>query len=55
MTSNTSHLRADGTTFPPVTPDPPNPPGYASPLGDSVLDELDPEPGAPAAAPPEHG
>ena len=27
-----SHLRADGTTFPPVTPDPPPPPGYEEPV-----------------------
>ena len=26
-----SHLRPDGTTFPPVTPDPPPPPGYETP------------------------
>lgn len=30
--SNTTHLRPDGTVFPPVTPDPPPPPGYESPL-----------------------
>ena len=30
-----SHLRPDGTTFPPVTPDPPVPPGYEEPV---VLD-----------------
>ena len=30
--TNTSHLRPDGTTFPPVTPDPPNPPGYDEPV-----------------------
>jgi len=30
--SETTHLRADGTVFPPVTPDPPEPPGYVSPL-----------------------
>ena len=27
-----SHLRPDGTTFPPVTPDPPCPPGYEEPV-----------------------
>lgn len=27
-----SHLRPDGSTFPPVTPDPPPPPGYVDPL-----------------------
>ena len=31
----TSHLRGDGSVFPPVTPDPPAPPGYRSPLDDS--------------------
>jgi hypothetical protein len=31
MTSETSHLQPDGSTFPPVTPDPPPPPGYESP------------------------
>lgn len=30
----TTHLRGDGTVFPPVTPDPPAPPGYQSPLDD---------------------
>lgn len=30
----TSHLRPDGTTFPPVTPDPPAPPGYVDPIPD---------------------
>ena len=27
-----SQLRPDGTTFPPVTPDPPAPPGWVDPL-----------------------
>ena len=27
-----SHLMPDGTTFPPVTPDPPPPPGYVDPI-----------------------
>lgn len=31
---DTSHVRDDGTVFPPVTPDPPAPPGYRSPLDD---------------------
>jgi hypothetical protein len=31
MTDSTSQLRPDGTIFPPVTPDPPNPPGYEAP------------------------
>lgn len=30
----TSHLRPDGTTFPPVTPDPPPPPGYVDPIAE---------------------
>lgn len=33
----TSHLRPDGTVFPPVTPDPPAPPGYVSPLEASPI------------------
>ena len=39
----TSHLRGDGSVFPPVTPDPPAPPGYLSPLDDSpaLLDLTD--------------
>lgn len=32
MTPRTSHLKPDGTTFPPVTPDPPPPPGYRDPF-----------------------
>ena len=32
----TTHLQDDGTVFPPVTPDPPVPPGYRSPLDDSA-------------------
>ena len=31
--SDTTRLRPDGTVFPPVTPDPPPPPGYRSPIG----------------------
>jgi hypothetical protein len=31
-TPTTTHLQPDGTVFPPVTPDPPDPPGYVSPL-----------------------
>ena len=30
----TSHLRPDGTTFPPVTSDPPPPPGYVDVLAE---------------------
>ena len=48
MNPTTSHLRPDGTTFPPVTPDPPPPPGYVDPIpvleaaldGDAEGDEL---------------
>jgi len=29
-----SRLRPDGTTFPPVTPDPPPPPGYVDPIAE---------------------
>ena len=32
MNPHTSRLRPDGTIFPPVTPDPPPPPGYVDPL-----------------------
>ena len=32
MSESTSHLQPDGTTFPPLTPDPPPPPGYVDPL-----------------------
>jgi len=40
--SDTSHLQPDGTVFPPVTPDPPEPPGYVSPLDRApALDELE--------------
>jgi hypothetical protein len=28
----TTHLRPDGTVFPPVTPETPAPPGYVDPL-----------------------
>lgn len=45
MKPHTSHLRPDGTTFPPVTPDPPPPPGYVDPL--AGLDAA-PEPDEPA-------
>jgi hypothetical protein len=39
--STTTHLRPDGTVFPPVTPDPPAPPGYVSPLDEAPhLDDL---------------
>ena len=46
--STTTHLRPDGTVFPPVTPDPPPPPGYQSPLdtvpGGDVDGDVDPAP-----------
>jgi hypothetical protein len=47
--SDTTNLQPDGTVFPPVTPDPPEPPGYVSPLdGTPFLDRLDtPEPVGP--------
>ncbi len=45
----TTHLRPDGTVFPPVTPDPPAPPGYVSPLdGAPHLDDLGEAPRADA-------
>ena len=31
--SDTTRLQPDGSVFPPVTPDPPPPPGYRSPIG----------------------
>lgn len=31
MESTHSHLREDGTVWPPVTPEPPMPPGYQDP------------------------
>ncbi len=34
MNFQTSNLRPDGTTWPPVTPDPPPPPGYVDPIPD---------------------
>jgi hypothetical protein len=40
--NSTSHLQPDGTTFPPVTPDPPAPPGYV--MSDSRVLDLDLEP-----------
>lgn len=41
MDIHRSHLRADGTTWPPVTPDPPPPPGYVDPIPEleAALDE----------------
>lgn len=40
MPEPTSHLRPDGTVFPPVTPDPPPPPGYVDPLSEVDRDQL---------------
>jgi hypothetical protein len=41
-----SRLRPDGTIFPPVTPDPPPPPGYVDPIADleAALGDLPDEP-----------
>jgi hypothetical protein len=53
MDPHSSRLQPDGTTFPPVTPDPPPPPGYVDPLeeleralgqGRGTRAEPDPEP-----------
>jgi hypothetical protein len=33
-----SHLRPDGTVWPPVTPEPPAPPGYHDPMDDDAGD-----------------
>jgi hypothetical protein len=48
MSESTSHLRPDGTVFPPVTPDPPSPPGYVNPLSegdrDPLADDVNPRP-----------
>jgi hypothetical protein len=38
MTQSSSRLLPDGSTFPPVTPDPPPPPGYVDPLLSLELD-----------------
>jgi hypothetical protein len=55
MNVHTSHLRPDGTTWPPVTPDPPPPPGYVDPIPalDDALRrerETEPDPQEPADA-----
>ncbi len=34
MEFHRSHLQPDGTTWPPVTPDPPPPPGYVDPVAE---------------------
>jgi len=41
MSEPTSHLRPDGTVFPPVTPDPPFPPGYVDPLPEEKGGQFD--------------
>ena len=46
MKHSTSHLRPDGTTFPPVTPDPPPPPGWVDPLESVETGLEDPAPDA---------
>lgn len=48
MESTHSHLRDDGTVWPPVTPEPPMPPGYRDPTAEPV-DEPDASGDAPAA------
>jgi len=56
MNFQTSHLRPDGTTWPPVTPDPPPPPGYVDPiagLDDAMRGSSTAEPDADAPAPPQ--
>ncbi len=55
MNFQKSHLRPDGTTWPPVTPDPPPPPGYVDPIPalDDALRrerETEPDPQEPADA-----
>lgn len=52
MDTYVSNLRPDGTTFPPVTPDPPLPPGYEEPTvpDPAVAAPAEPVP-EPAAAP----
>jgi hypothetical protein len=39
--TRTAHLQPDGTVFPPLTPDPPAPPGYVSPVDGNPDLELD--------------
>ena len=50
MDMHHSNLRPDGSTWPPVTPDPPPPPGYVDPLEalDDVLDDGEAAEGATA-------
>lgn len=42
MNHHESHLQPDGTTFPPLSPDPPPPPGYVDPFAE--LEVAEPEP-----------
>lgn len=44
MEHTLSKLREDGTVWPPVTPDPPMPPGYNDPFAEPV-EEPDPTTG----------
>jgi hypothetical protein len=37
--TETSNLQPDGTVVPPVTPEPPPPPGYEDPLSESGLED----------------
>lgn len=43
MEIHQSHLQEDGTTFPRVTPDVPQPPGVAIPVVPDPFEELMPE------------
>jgi len=45
-----SHLRPDGTVWPPVTPEPPPPPGYHDPTEDEPLDPVPADEAVPGAA-----
>jgi hypothetical protein len=38
VASAESHLRPDGTVWPPVTPETPPPPGYHDPMEDDTVD-----------------
>jgi hypothetical protein len=54
MNFHRSHLRPDGTTWPPVTPDPPPPPGYVDPVAelDAAAERAtDPDAAGPPGAP----
>jgi hypothetical protein len=52
MNFHRSHLRPDGTTWPPVTPDPPPPPGYVDPIAE-LEGTAEPPADRGAAAPPD--